>query len=105
MDSEEMQSGPKPDPLDAEVYEVLHALGVIVLLHGLFLVMGLADSLFVLKGYIWIACCLLPLGSIAAAAVLRFSGGWHWGQIGLFMIASGVLSFIQLLLIGHATAG
>ena len=59
MDSEEMQSGPKPDPLDAEVYEVLHALGVIVLLHGLFLVMGLADSLFVLKGYIWIACCLL----------------------------------------------
>ena len=58
-----MQSEPKPDPRDAEVYEVLRALGVLVLLHGLCLVMGLADSLFVLKGYIWIACCLLPLAS------------------------------------------
>ncbi len=67
--------------------------------------MGLADSLFVMKGYVWIACGILPLGSIAAAVVLRFSRRWHWGQIGLLMIASGVLSLIQLLLIGRAAAG
>ncbi len=59
MDCEEMQSEPKTDPRNAEVYEVLRALGVLVLLHGLCLVMGLADSLFVLKGYIWTACCIL----------------------------------------------
>ncbi len=92
------------DSRNAEVVGLLRPSSALALLHGRCMAMGLADDAFVFKGYIWVACCVLPLGSVAFGLGAWMTRRWHGGQVTLFIVASGAMSFVQLLLIGRATA-
>ena len=99
-----MESERPKDPRTREVLETFAAISVLGFFHLVCLAIGIADRSFGFSGYVEFACVILPLLSVIAASVLRSTRSWHWGQITLFIVASGMMSLLQLILVGRATA-
>jgi hypothetical protein len=83
---------------------VVPAVVVMLVLHGLCFLAALGESVFLFRAYMWTTCCALPLVSVLWSLIRMLRRQWHWGQAGLFLLVSSALSFVQLLLIGRASA-
>ena len=92
------------DPRTREAVEAFSVIGLFAVLHLIILLISFADSGFVFGAYFSIACVFLPVLTIVVAILLHRMLSWHQGQIALLLVASGVMSFLQLMLLGQATS-
>ena len=92
------------DPRTKQAVEVLIAVGVLGAFHLFCLGIGFADSRFVFGGYLVFSCMILPVMSVAAVVFLIKKRSWHSGQILMFLVISAIMSFLQFILVGQATA-
>lgn len=55
-------------------------------------------------GYLGFVCLILPPVSLVATVVLRATRDWQWAQIAFVILLALVFSFVQLMVIGSASA-
>jgi hypothetical protein len=93
---------PRHDPRTRQFLELVTASVGLMFLHiASFMLAG--RSIVSTNYAIW-ACIALPFLALVVAVMLVVAGRWHWGQSILFMILALIFSFIQLMLVGEASA-
>ena len=92
------------NPRTNPAIEAYVAVGILGTLHLFCLAIGFADNGFVFRGYFTFSCIVLPTLSIVALFILHRLRSWHQGQITLLLLASGIMSFVQFMIVSQATA-
>jgi len=92
------------DPRTAQFVETVVFVAVLLAVHLVAFVVARYSMDLLGGSYLSFVCLILPLVSVVASIVLRSLRSWHWGQMAFVIFASLLISFIQLLIIGSASA-
>lgn len=92
------------DPRTAQFVETVVFVAVLLAVHLVAFVVARYSMDLLGGSYLGFVCLILPLVSVVASIVLHSLRRWHWGQVAFVILASLLISFIQLLIIGSASA-
>ena len=92
------------DPRTSQFAEAIIFSAVLLAVHFTAFIVARSSMELISRGYLVFSCFALPIVSLVGCIILRSARGWHWGQVVLVSLLALVMSFIQLMIVGAASA-
>ena len=92
------------DPRTSQFIEAIIFSGVLLAVHFTAFIVAKSSMGLISGGYLVFCCIVLPVVALGGCIILRSARGWHWGQIVLVSLLALLMGFIQLLIVGAASA-
>jgi hypothetical protein len=92
------------DPRTSQFIEAIIFSGALLVAHFSAFVVARSSMGLISRGYLAFTCLVLPIAALIGCITLRSARGWNWGQIVLVSLLALLMSFIQLLIVGEASA-
>jgi hypothetical protein len=92
------------DPRTSQRIEVSISIGIVFAIHLIAFIVAGASMGLITREYLVFCGLVLPIMSLVGCIILHFVRGWRWGEVALVTLLAMLLSFVQILIVGAATA-